>query len=168
MSARSDREVEAVVRPSPSVEATERLGAALAPVLSIGDVVALVGPLGSGKTRFVSGLAAGLDSRGRVRSPSFTLINEYPGRLLLLHLDLYRIEPMDVPGLGLEEELERGALAVEWGEKLPAGLRDEALEIRFEWRSPEERELSAKARRGRGIELLEAWRERTADTRETR
>jgi tRNA threonylcarbamoyladenosine biosynthesis protein TsaE len=144
---------------SPSVESTERLGGALAAVLSPGDVVALVGPLGSGKTRFVTGLAAGLEARARVRSPSFTLINEYRGRMLLLHLDLYRIDPMDVPGLGLDEELERGALVVEWGDKLPATLRDEALEIRFEVCGPDERRLVATAVRGRGIELLEAWRE---------
>ena len=162
MNARRDREIEPVVRSSASVEDTERLGAALAAALSVGDVVALSGPLGAGKTRFVSGLAGALAARARVRSPSFTLINEYPGRLLLLHLDLYRIDPMDVPGLGLEEELERGALAVEWGEKLPASLRDEALEIRFEAPDAERRELTATARRGRGIELLESWREHTA------
>ncbi len=145
---------------SASVEATERLGAALAGALSVGDVVALIGPLGSGKTRFVSGLAAALEARGRVRSPSFTLVNEYRGRLLLLHLDLYRIDPGDVPGLGLEEELERGALVVEWGDKLPATLRAEALEIRFELDGETGRTLVADAARGRGVELLAAWRER--------
>ena len=81
-------------RRTDSVEATERLGEALAPALRVGDVVVLQGDLGAGKTRFVSGLARGLTPGARVRSPSFTLVNEYRGpasRLTLYHLDLYRL-----------------------------------------------------------------------------
>jgi tRNA threonylcarbamoyladenosine biosynthesis protein TsaE len=153
-------------RRSASVEETERIAETLAPVLSAGDVIVLTGPLGAGKTRFVTGLARGVAAKARVRSPSFTLVNEYRGATaLLLHLDLYRIEPMDVPGLGLEEELERGTLVVEWGEKLPGSLRAEALEIVFEVTGPDERVLSASASAGRGLELLEAWRERAAERR---
>ena len=146
------------VRVSASVEETERLGERLAPALELGDLLVLSGPLGAGKTRFVAGLARGLGAAGRVRSPSFILINEYRGRLLLLHVDLYRVGPMDVDGLGLEEEIGRGALVVEWGEKLGQRWREEALVVAFEVLSAHERRLSAGAQAGRGVALLEAWR----------
>src|SRR5262245_59540650 len=70
---------------SASVEGTERLGAALAPALKPGDVVALSGPLGAGKTRFVAGLVHALNAGAHVRSPSFTLVNEIPGALPVFH-----------------------------------------------------------------------------------
>jgi tRNA threonylcarbamoyladenosine biosynthesis protein TsaE len=145
-------------RRTQSPEATEALGRALAPALRTGDLIALHGPLGSGKTRFVAGLALGLDARARVRSPSFTLLHEYRGRLPLFHADLYRLEPRDVPGLGLEEALEQGPLAVEWGERLPPAMLADALAIRFELVSENERALHASGRGPRGLELLEAWR----------
>jgi tRNA threonylcarbamoyladenosine biosynthesis protein TsaE len=149
---------EVAPRRSRSAEETERLGGAFAPALAAGDVVALSGPLGAGKTRFVAGLARGLGARGRVRSPSFTLVNEYRGRLLLLHLDLYRVEAGETEGLGLEEQLERGTLVVEWGEKLPRHLLREALSLRFVIAGETERVIHASAERGRGVPLLEAWR----------
>jgi len=100
-----------MVEPAPDLDrrvtdseaATEALGAAFAAGLEAGDVIVLTGPLGAGKTRFVAGMARGLEARSRVRSPSFTLINEYRGDRLLLHLDLYRLEPREAEGLGLEE-----------------------------------------------------------------
>jgi tRNA threonylcarbamoyladenosine biosynthesis protein TsaE len=142
---------------SVSAADTERLGESLAPLLAIGDVVALSGPLGAGKTRFVAGMARGLEAPARVRSPSFTLIHEYHGRLLLVHLDLYRLEHADAEALGLEEELERGALVVEWGEKLPAVLLAEALVVEIDFANGDARAIRARARGGRGAELLEAW-----------
>ena len=145
-------------RVSASESGTEDLGAALAPGLQAGDVIVLIGPLGAGKTRFVAGLARGLGAGSRVRSPSFTLINEYPGERLLLHLDLYRLEPREVEALGLEEQIERGVLAAEWGEKLPAALRREALTLRFEILSPAERAITARAAGPRGLVLLARWR----------
>ena len=124
---------------------------------------------GAGKTRFVAGLARGLACKARVRSPSFTLVNEYRGRLLLVHLDLYRIEAPDAETLGLEEQAERGVLVVEWGEKLPAALRERALIVEFEVISEAERRLRARVASGRtghpghevqrATALLEAWRE---------
>ena len=153
----------ALVARSASAADTERLGERLAPCLRTGDVVALSGPLGSGKTRFVAGLARGLGVGARVRSPSFTLINEYHGRLRLVHLDLYRLEPAEAEALGLEEELEKGPLVAEWGERLPARLRDEALAVAFETAGEEERVLTATAGAGRGRELLEAWRRALAE-----
>ena len=141
-----------------AVEGTERLGEAFGPALRAGDVVTLSGPLGAGKTRFVAGLARALQPGSRVRSPSFTLVNEIPGSPWLFHLDLYRLEgERDVEGLGLEEYAERGALVVEWGERLPAAWRDEALAIAIEPGEGDARTLVASAQRGRGLELLAAW-----------
>ncbi len=142
-----------------SVEGTDQLGVAFAPALQLGDVVALRGPLGAGKTRFVAGLARGMSPSARVRSPSFTLVNEYLGALPLFHLDLYRLEGMrDVEGLGLEEYAERGALVVEWGERLPSAWLAEALMIAIEPGEGDARVLRASAFGGRGKALLEAWR----------
>lgn len=157
-SAPAQARIPAAARISASPEATERLGAALASAIEEGDVIALSGALGAGKTCFVTGVARGLSAKTRVRSPSFTLVNEYRGRVLLLHLDLYRIEPMDAGALGLEEQRERGALVVEWGEKLPGPLLEEALRIAFEVGIGDTRVLSADAESGRGLALLEAWR----------
>jgi tRNA threonylcarbamoyladenosine biosynthesis protein TsaE len=141
---------------------TERLGERLAPALAPGDVVALRGPLGAGKTRFVAGIARGLGAPGRVRSPSFTLVQELHGRIPLAHLDLYRLETRDVPDLGLDEALERAAAVVEWGDRLPAGLLEEALDVTIEIVSGDTRRIVATATRGRGAELLEAWRRAAA------
>ncbi|HKQ56730.1 MAG TPA: tRNA (adenosine(37)-N6)-threonylcarbamoyltransferase complex ATPase subunit type 1 TsaE, partial [Candidatus Eisenbacteria bacterium] len=80
-----------LVRRTAAVEETERWGEALAPAVKPGDVIALLGPLGAGKTRFVAGLARGIAAAARVRSPTYTLVNEYPGRVPLIHLDLYRV-----------------------------------------------------------------------------
>ena len=140
---------------------TERLGEALASQLEIGDVLVLTGPLGAGKTCFVQGLARGLEVRGRVRSPSFTLVNEYLGRVPLWHLDLYRLDRAD-DTLGLEEAIDRAIVAVEWGEKLPSRWRAEALELTFEREADDVRRISASATGGRGLALLAAWCELTA------
>ena len=118
--------------------------------------MALHGPLGSGKTCFVGGLAHGLGAPMRVRSPSFTLVNEYRGERRLVHLDLYRLDEADATGLGLEELRERGVLVVEWGEKLPASLLREALRLEFELLSDRERRIRGWAR-DEARALLEAW-----------
>lgn len=141
-----------------SVEATERLGAALAVSLRPGDVVALSGPLGAGKTRLVSGLVHALSPGARVRSPSFTLVNEFPGVMPIFHLDLYRLSSTrDVDGLGLEELAARGALVVEWGERLPGAWLADALHVAITPGQGDERLLTATGSGPRGLELLAAW-----------
>ncbi len=141
-----------------SAEATERLGAALAVVLRPGDVLALSGPLGAGKTRLVSGLVQAIAPGARVRSPSFTLVNEFPGTLWVFHLDLYRLEQVrEVEGLGLEDYAARGALVVEWGERLPGAWLADALHVAITPGQGDERLFSASGAGGRGHELLEAW-----------
>jgi tRNA threonylcarbamoyladenosine biosynthesis protein TsaE len=150
---------------SDSAERTEALGESLAAGAAVGDVLALSGPLGSGKTRFVAGLARGLGVAARVRSPSFTLVNEYHGALPLVHLDLYRLDGDEALGLGLQEFLERAVLVVEWGERLPAEVLREALSLEFEIVSERARRITARARAGRGLERLAAWRDAALEPR---
>lgn len=118
-----------------SFEETRALGQKLGGLLKKG-IIALSGDLGSGKTSFVQGLARGLDVPGDyyITSPSFTLINEYPGRCLLFHVDLYRSEdPVDFEDLGLAEILDsKGVVTIEWADRLPEGFLKEHLAIHFE------------------------------------
>ncbi len=103
-----------------SPEETEALGAALAKGLNPGTVIAFLGGLGMGKTAFIRGLARGLGIDCRVTSPTYTIVNEYPGgRLPLFHFDLYRLsDPEDLFDIGWEDYLERGGIcAVEWSER---------------------------------------------------
>jgi tRNA threonylcarbamoyladenosine biosynthesis protein TsaE len=100
---------------------TEVLGRDLAATLGPGSVVLLAGELGAGKTAFVRGLAAGLGIDPRsVSSPTFTLIQEYRGgRLLLYHVDLYRLSRAEADDLGLEDPaMEQGVIAIEWPDRL--------------------------------------------------
>jgi tRNA threonylcarbamoyladenosine biosynthesis protein TsaE len=114
---------------------TYELGRALGQGLSAGDLVLLEGPLGIGKTVFARGVAAGLGvPPEQVCSPSFTLVQEYTGgRTRMYHIDLYRIEEVgEVGTLGLEELTSSGAVVVvEWGERLPASYRRDAVTVRL-------------------------------------
>jgi len=99
---------------------TEALGQAWGSVAERGLVIGLSGELGAGKTQLVKGLAHGLGITARVHSPTFTLVNEYAGgRLLLFHLDLYRLEtPAQILAAGLEDYLQPDGVAViEWAER---------------------------------------------------
>ena len=109
------------------------LGRALGHVAQAGDRFLLEGPFGAGKTTFVQGLAEGLGVMGPVGSPSFVIETQYRGRLTLYHVDLYRLERIEAELLGaLEEHLYgEGVTAVEWAERLPAELRDQATLLRF-------------------------------------
>ena len=110
---------------SHSVEETEAIGEALAGRLHGGSVVAYRGSLGMGKTAFTRGLARGLGCRGRVTSPTFTIVNEYRGNMPLFHFDMYRLASSDdLWDIGWEDYLERGGVcAVEWSENV-----DDAME----------------------------------------
>ena len=105
-----------------AAEQTRRLGRCLGRLLQSGTILRLSGHLGSGKTCFVQGLAKGLDVPAEypITSPTYTLINEYPGRFPLLHVDLYRIDgPADAEAVGLWELFSPDAVvAVEWAERL--------------------------------------------------
>jgi tRNA threonylcarbamoyladenosine biosynthesis protein TsaE len=118
----------------PSPERMRALGRALGVVAQPSDLFLLEGPFGAGKTTFVQGLAEGLEVPSPVSSPSFVIENQYRGRLLLYHIDLYRLEHVE-PELweSLEEHLfGDGVTAVEWAERLPVELRDGGALMRFE------------------------------------
>ena len=132
-----------IAKISAGPENTEAIAAALATMLSSGDVLVLTGDLGAGKTTFVRGLARGLGVTIGVKSPSFAIHLRYPGRIPLHHVDLYRLlDARDLAELGLEDVLEReGVTAVEWGERLGAMLPERAIRIRFEDRGETRRRL---------------------------
>jgi len=107
------------------------IGEALGPELAPGDIIALGGELGAGKTVWVQGLAAGLGVSATVTSPTFTLAHEYRGRHRLLHVDVYRLETFgELVDLGFEEWLESDAIMViEWGDAIRPLLPDRRLEV---------------------------------------
>lgn len=125
--------------------ATERLAARLAESLRAGDVLALHGDLGAGKTCFIRGLARGLGVDRHVHSPTFTLINEYPGRLRLLHMDLYRIEAgAALDALDLDDYLfGDGVCAIEWAERITPLLPPDTLHVTLQTgTAPDERTIT--------------------------
>lgn len=104
-----------------SEEGTSELGRSFAAELRVGDVVLIDGPLGAGKTAFVRGMAEGLGGDpAEVSSPTFTILQQYRGRPMLYHADLYRLTPAEVADLGLEETGLDGVLAVEWPDRWTA------------------------------------------------
>lgn len=106
---------------SSSEEATSEAGRSFAAELRVGDVVLIDGPLGAGKTAFVRGMAEGLGADpAEVSSPTFTILQQYQGKPMLYHADLYRLTPAEVADLGLEETGLDGVLAVEWPDRWTA------------------------------------------------
>ena len=111
---------------------TRAVGAALTELLRFGDVVALTGELGAGKTTFVQGAARGMGSTATVLSPTFTLVREYPdGRLPIHHVDIYRLERVqDVLDLGFEEMTDDGGVVfVEWGDAVEGLMPESYLKV---------------------------------------
>ncbi len=121
---------------SRSINETQNLGQKLGGWINQPLVIALTGDLGSGKTAFVQGLASGLEVPAEyyITSPTFTLINEYPGRYPLVHVDLYRLEDIhDFEDLGLDDLMyDQAVIAIEWADKLSDGLPAEHLAITME------------------------------------
>lgn len=114
---------------SHSTQETEAIGEELAQKLRGGDVLAFTGSLGMGKTAFTRGLARGLGCRGRVTSPTFTIVNEYEGRTPLFHFDMYRLGSSDeLFDIGWDDYLARnGVCAVEWSEQAAGALPEDAI-----------------------------------------
>ena len=135
-------------------DATRTLGAALARSIRPGQVIALRGDLGAGKTTFVQGLAAGLGFAGQVTSPTFILVNEYllPGRRLV-HIDAYRLGDAGAVALdeaatfGLEDILaaEDAIVAIEWSERVAGALHDDYLLVELQATAPDERRIRISA-----------------------
>ncbi|MCJ7507375.1 MAG: tRNA (adenosine(37)-N6)-threonylcarbamoyltransferase complex ATPase subunit type 1 TsaE [candidate division Zixibacteria bacterium] len=132
------------IRSSP--EETKKFGSKLATSLKKGDVVALIGPLGSGKTCLVQGICAGLGVREIVTSPSFVIINQYPGRFWVYHFDLYRLKnKKELVDLGYEEFFyDSGICIIEWAEKIKELLPKKRIEISLNIISKSERRIKVK------------------------
>ena len=116
---------------SHSVAETEQIGQRLGQALRGGTVVAYLGGLGMGKTVFTRGLARGIGCQDRVTSPTFTIVNEYEGRLPLFHFDMYRLPDSDALfDIGWEDYLDRGGVcAVEWSENVSDALPDDTVYV---------------------------------------
>ncbi|MBT8368378.1 MAG: tRNA (adenosine(37)-N6)-threonylcarbamoyltransferase complex ATPase subunit type 1 TsaE [Deltaproteobacteria bacterium] len=146
-----------------SVDETQKLGQKIGTLLKYPLIIALIGDLGSGKTAFVQGLAGGLDVSPDyyITSPTFTLINEYPGRLPLFHVDLYRLETVnDLDDIGLDELLcDRAVIAIEWADKLSVDLSNEYLSVRFQIIDENCRKVKMIGYGQNGINLIRALEE---------
>ena len=146
-----------------SPEDTRRFGRALGASLEAGDFVGLTGTLGSGKTVVVQGAAQGLGYEGYVTSPTFVLVNEYEGRVPVLHVDLYRIaDSRELDDIGYREIFfGDGVSLVEWADRAPEMLPSDGLRIEIEIDGPSERAfvVTALGERGRGLlqRLSAAW-----------
>jgi tRNA threonylcarbamoyladenosine biosynthesis protein TsaE len=132
-------------------EGTLEFGRALAQELKAGSVVALIGPLGSGKTILIQGICSGLGVVEPVTSPSFVIINEYPGKIRgtfawVYHFDLYRLEKIEeFIKLGYEEYFYgNGITLIEWAEKIKDFLPEKRIDINLEIVSEKERKISVR------------------------
>lgn len=125
---------------------TQKLGKTIGQWIEHPLTIGLSGDLGSGKTAFVQGLAEGLEVPGEyyITSPTFTLINEYPGRFPLFHIDLYRLDDIsDLEDIGLDELLhDQAVIAIEWAEKMSDDLPAEHLTMVFEITADEYRKIN--------------------------
>ena len=137
---------------------TKALGRIIGKNIQAGTVLALYGDLGSGKTVFVQGLGKGLDvpEGYYITSPTYTLINEYPGRIKLFHVDLYRIgDPMEMEDTGFNDILGYdGVLSIEWADRLEDDLPADHIKIQFETEGSESRKIKFSAYGQREVNLL--------------
>jgi tRNA threonylcarbamoyladenosine biosynthesis protein TsaE len=136
-----------------SAEETERLGERLGRELVAGDVVALTGELGAGKTCFTQGLTRGLGVLVRATSPTFVLVNEYRGRLPVHHVDAYRTGSVaELADLGLVEMMSGDAVTViEWAEKLGPLLPPTAIAVHIDGVGDEPRRITITPPAGRDL-----------------
>jgi tRNA threonylcarbamoyladenosine biosynthesis protein TsaE len=119
---------------SRSAAETEGIAEGLAHVLRPGDVVALIGDLGTGKTTFVKGLARGLGVTEPVTSPTFTIVQQYEGRLPVAHVDVYRLDRIqELHDIGFEDLLDTHVVLVEWGDMVAPVLPVDHKQIRLEY-----------------------------------
>jgi tRNA threonylcarbamoyladenosine biosynthesis protein TsaE len=148
-----------------SASATRHLAAEIGAMLTAGDVVVLVGDLGAGKTTFAQGLAYGLGVDAPVTSPSFTLVQEYAGRVPVAHVDVYRLERVqELHDLGFEELLDGDSVTmIEWGDAVQQVLPPDHVVVRIEaGMDPDERTVTVDAV-GPGWQHRRAALERTLD-----
>jgi tRNA threonylcarbamoyladenosine biosynthesis protein TsaE len=146
-----------------SADETVKLGRILSEKLRSGDVLALSGELGAGKTCLTQGIARGLgvsDSYA-VTSPTFTLVNEYPGRQVLYHLDVYRLSgSRDLEEMGYEEYFYgKGITIIEWAEKISDILPDETITLIIKFLDENMRRIEISSQEDRLEEISAALRE---------
>ena len=145
-----------------SASETIRVGKGIGSRLRSGDVVALVGELGAGKTQLIKGLAAGVGMRNStyISSPSFTLINEYPGKIPFYHIDLFRLErEKEAEELGLEDYFQGGGItAIEWADKIPSLLPKEMLFIHIAYAGKNTRSIEIIGKGKRFEDLIDQMR----------
>ena len=129
---------------SESEKHTQDFAKSFAKTLSRGSVIAFEGDLGAGKTAFTRGLAEGLGCKDSVSSPTFAIVNEYDGEIPLFHFDMYRIETFsELYSIGFFEYLERGGIcAIEWSENIYSALPDDAVFVKIEKISENERKIT--------------------------
>ena len=136
---------------------TERLGERLGASARPGDVFALWGELGTGKTVLAKGLARGLGVSGPVTSPTFLLVHEYDGPVPMYHVDFFRLDPKDVGGVGWEEYLDLdGVVVIEWPDRAAESLPRERLDVRLEHVAQTKRRVRLESHGGRAAELVSA------------
>lgn len=135
-------------------EELRALGRRVGQLLQAGDVLVLTGDLGVGKTTFTKGLAVGLEIEQMIKSPTYTIVREYEGRLPLYHLDVYRIGD-DPDSIDLDDFLYgNGVTVIEWGELLDVSLLDDYVQVSIE-RAGDGREVRFNAHGARSRVLLE-------------
>jgi len=143
---------------SRSTSETIRIGKSIGSLLLPGDVVALVGELGTGKTQFIKGLAVGvgIGKPTYISSPSFTLISEYKGKIPFYHIDLFRLRAeKEAEDLGLEEYFQSGGItAIEWADRIPSLLPREMLWIQISYAGKNTRSLEIIGKGKRHEELI--------------
>lgn len=132
---------------SPDADSTQALGRSLAAAARAGDVIALYGDLGAGKTQFAKGFGAGLGITDTINSPSFVLMAEYVGRLPLFHIDLYRLAGADdaIRGGLIDERQVEGVTLIEWAERLRDALPARRLDVAIEGSGDEPRTIRIRA-----------------------
>ena len=147
---------------SSSPEETRALGEALGRVLQEGDFVGLVGDLGAGKTELARGIARGVGIRDEdVTSPTFSIVHQHPGRILLTHADLYRVTgSADLDGTGFHELRDGpGATLVEWVDRIPGSAPPDAMRIVLVEPGERSRELIVTTSGPRSEHLLQRWKD---------
>jgi len=147
-----------------SVEETIIYGEKLGTLVNSGDVICLTGDLGTGKTHFVKGFAKGLKIEDSITSPTFTIVNEYQGRLKLNHFDVYRVsDPEEIENIGFDEYIFSSAVSIiEWANFIEELIPKESLRINI-IKVPEkgdnyrEIEVTYKGERYNYVKEIEVW-----------
>jgi tRNA threonylcarbamoyladenosine biosynthesis protein TsaE len=145
---------------SSSPAQTQRVGSRIGELLRPGDLICLLGDLGTGKTTLVQGMARGWGSARPARSPTFVLVNEYrrADGMVLYHLDAFRLERGEWPGMEIDAALDHGAMVVEWPERISEALERDRVIVELEWIDDTRRNIRLAAKGARPEEILRDFR----------